>query len=116
MFKLEFYFIFQKWFTDNMGQVDSKRPMPSIHVQSPHTAHLPEKSRTPTTPVKALLDIPHHRVRRKSVDTAFEEISKSFEFERNNTPPDQSTDKRKDSGGLLKPSGWFPCEKKLKKL
>merc|ERR1712051_668837 len=80
--------------------------MPSIHVQSPHTAHLPEKSRTPTTPSKAMLDIPHHRVRRKSVDTAFEEISKSFEFEKNNTPPDQqqSTDKKKDSGGLLAPS------------
>ena len=53
-------FVFQKWLAENMGQVDSKRPMPSIQVQSPHTAHLPEKPRTPT-PSKALLNVPTNR-------------------------------------------------------
>ena len=45
-----------------MGQVDSKRPMPSIQVQSLHTAHLPEKPRTPT-PSKALLNVPKQHIR-----------------------------------------------------
>ena len=54
------FFSFQKWLAENMGQVDSKRPMPSIQVQSPHTAHLPEKPRTPT-PSKALLNVPTNR-------------------------------------------------------
>ena len=45
-----------------MGQVDSKRPMPSIQVQSLQTAHLPEKPRTPT-PSKALLNVPKQHIR-----------------------------------------------------
>ena len=53
---------FQKWLADNMGQVDSKRPMPSIQVQSLQTAHLPEKPRTPT-PAKALLNVPKQHIR-----------------------------------------------------
>ena len=64
-FKLKLWipiFFFQKWFSDNMGQVDSKRPMPSIQVQSLHTAHLPEKPRTPT-PSKALLNVPKQHIR-----------------------------------------------------
>ena len=46
-----------------MGQVDSKRPMPNIQIQSPHTAHLPEKPRTPTVPSKVLLNVPKQHVR-----------------------------------------------------
>ena len=45
-----------------MGQDNSKRPMPSIQVQSLQTAHLPEKPRTPT-PSKALLNVPKQHIR-----------------------------------------------------
>merc|ERR1711899_316911 len=95
-----------------MGQVDSKRPMPSIQVQSPHTAHLPEKPRTPT-PSKALLNVPTNRVRRKSVDTG--EVSRSFE-EKDDFVSDKpiGVEKKKDSassarGGSRSP--FFPKRK-----
>ena len=58
---------FQKWLADNMGQVDSKRPMPSIQVQSLQTAHLPEKPRTPT-PAKALLNVPKQHIRQSGAN------------------------------------------------
>lgn len=74
-----------------MGNAESRRQSttPSIQVQPPEqkflSAHHPEKpgkntgsSNTVTTPAKIHLDIPT-KSRRKSLDTAFEEISKSLE-------------------------------------
>ena len=99
-----------------MGQVESKRQggasgAPAIQVQSPNQQYLlahhpgkitPTNVPTPTSPVKALLGIPAHRIRRKSVDTAFEEISKSFEAKQMCSKPDlQSTPEKEDKKDTL---------------
>lgn len=67
-----------------MGQAESKRATnPQIQVQTTEqkflSAHHPERARTPTSPAKVLLNVPTTKHRRKSLDTAIEEISKSFE-------------------------------------
>lgn len=103
-----------------MGNAESRRQSagnPSIQVQPPEqkflSAHHPERPKNAATPPKILLDIPTGS-RRKSLDTAFEEISKSIEDAKvmeQTTPPSAAM-----PPALLSPQVTSVQEKKSPKL
>ena len=111
----------QKWLENNMGQTESKgtpktsltSPVPQISTPAHHPVQSPKNS-TGSSP--GHLQVPVQRVRRKSIDSVFEEIfksnTKSTDPEGCRTPiPSPVKDSKPPKSPLLsavrKASGWL---------